>query len=111
MITSRKKTLLKQECIPVGGVLPAAVAAIRCTGDSLSGGPKSPPGQRQPRQISLTHTDIPRRGMGPGTGAPLPRRNIGPGSQTGSDIIQRPPEQNDTHVQKHYLAPNFVRGR
>ena len=36
----------------------------------------------------------PRRNMGPEQKPP--RRNMGPGSQTGSDIIQRPPcEQND----------------
>ena len=40
-----------------------------------------------------------------------PGRNMGPGSHTGSVIIHRLPpcEQNETHLWKHYLAPNFVK--
>ena len=40
--------------------------------------------------------ETPRRNMRPGT--ENPRKNIGPGSQTGSDIIQRPPMHEQTPV-------------
>ena len=54
--------------------------------------------------------------MGPGTGTPLRRimgpgietlgRNVGPGSQTGSDIIQRPPPMNRmTHASENITLP------
>ena len=56
----------------------------------------------------------PHRQRSPWTDTPLTdtsKRNMGPVSQTGIDIIQRPPFPPDRHLWKHYLAPNFVCGR
>ena len=70
--------------------------------------------QRPPGQRSSWSGTLPDRDPPEGTwdqGQRLPRRNRGPGSQTGSDIIQRPPcGQNDRYFRKYHLAPNFVCG-
>ena len=61
--------------------------------------------------VGLCHKDplgkrSPIMNMGPGT--ETPGRNMGPSSQTGSDIIQRPPcEQNDTQVFKTLPCPKL----
>ena len=73
---------MKQECIPVGGVPPAAVAV---------GGEVSPPG-------------TPQEQAPPGAVTPPDQTPPGPGTLPVNRIL-------DTRLWKYSLAPNFVCGR
>ena len=73
---------------------------------------REPPGQRSPWTETTLQTET------PGTETlctkiPTPRqrprrRNIGPGSQTGSDIIQRPPWYRMTHASENIILPQTL---
>ena len=71
---------------------------------------KLPPYEKSNRQGSPPHKD-PSGQRPPSTETHPPGRNMELSSQTGSDIIQRPPHpcgKNHKHVQNHYLARNFI---
>ena len=74
---------------------------------------RDPPWQRLPWQRAhpldkdpldrYPQTETPQRNMGPETKTPL-EGNLGPSSQTGSDIIQRPPPPVNRMIDTHLLT-------
>ena len=94
--TDKLFCIWQQESILVGCVPPTC---HRMWGSLYGGGrpDRDPPRQKSPEQIPLDRDP--------------PRRSMGPGSQTGSDIIQRPPcEQTNTCENITLLQTSFVGG-